>query len=56
MTAPDDNRPADDNAEGNHNAEGNIEAGALAAASHEDDAAGDPLAPLNAVTEDDDKA
>lgn len=48
MTAPDDKRPTDDAPEGS------IETGALAAASEEDDAASDPLAPLNAVTENDD--
>ena len=47
MTTPDD-REQDDKTD----AAG--ETGALAAASTHDDAAGDPLAPLNAVTEDDD--
>lgn len=48
MTGPDQNQndPDLDEAAGN--------TGALAAASDEDPAAGDPLAPLNAVTEDDD--
>lgn len=45
MTTPDD-RPTDDHTD----AAG--ETGALAAASSEDDAAGDPLGPLNRVTED----
>ena len=47
MTAPDDARLEDDKDEATG------ETGALAAASQHDDEAGDPLAPLNALTEDD---
>lgn len=47
MTEPDYTEPADETPEGAANT------GALAAASTEDEDAGDPLGPLNAVTEDD---
>jgi hypothetical protein len=49
MTGPDDLKPPAETDPGN------IEAGALAAASDEDEDATDPLAPLNAVTEDDEE-
>jgi hypothetical protein len=47
MTAPDENTPADETPDGAG------ETGALAAASEDHDG-GDPLAPLNALTEDSD--
>lgn len=47
MTSPSDDQLEDDKDQ----AAG--ETGALAAASQHDDEAGDPLAPLNALTEDD---
>ena len=50
MTAPDDKQQAEEAPQGAG------ETGALAAASQEDDAAGDPLGPLNAVTEDDEES
>ena len=49
MTGPDEKQQPDET-----ETAGNT--GALAAASQEDDAAGDPLGPLNAVTEDDDES
>ena len=49
MSRPDETQPADDD-----QPEAAGETGALAAASRDGDA-GDPLAPLNAVTEDDDQ-
>jgi len=45
MTSPEENRPADEGPDGA------IETGALAAASEEDESAGDPLGPLNRVSE-----
>ena len=47
MTSPDQTQDDNTQAAG--------ETGALAAASTHDNAAGDPLAPLNALTEDDDQ-
>ena len=46
MTEPDYTKPADETPEGA------AVTGSLAAASQEDENAGDPLGPLNAVTED----
>ena len=46
MTGPDYTKPADETPEGA------AVTGSLAAASQEDENAGDPLGPLNAVTED----
>lgn len=50
MTFPDDQQPPDQDP-----TERTGEAGALAAASEEHPEGGDPLGPLNAVTEDDDE-